>query len=106
MTESIVSEFDNAAHTLEQTVVQNADKVEDVVETKAETVVAESESELQKVENAALNVVHQIEEKMGIVEQAAVTEAKAIEGHLVEGVKKAIHFVLPAGGGSIIKNPG
>lgn len=66
----------------------------------------ETESELQKIENAALNVVHSIEEKMEIVEEKIVAEAKAVEGYLVDTVKKSIHVHVTAGGGSIIRNPG
>lgn len=63
------------------------------------------QTELDKIEAAALNVVHQIEEKMAIVEEKIVTEVKAVEGVLVEAARKAIHVHLPAGGGSIIRNP-
>jgi hypothetical protein len=76
------------------------------IEVDAEAIQAASSLSEQEVENAALSVVDSIEDKMELVSEHTVREYGIREGVAVETGRKVIHHYLPAGGGSIIKNPG
>jgi hypothetical protein len=83
--------------------------------------IASAEAEVQKIEDKVEFVTAEEFEKLVAEEEKIVAEATKIEHVVVQEVKqtvanvevaaenvirKTVHISLPAGGGSVIKNPG